>query len=259
MEIAFPLGHNRILQSLPAADFAEIHPHLKKVPLVQGMVLYYQGDAIDYVCFPQTGMISLLTVMKSGEQVETGLVGRTGIVGATIGNMGPLAFGQTVVQVEGTAYQLSRAKFLSTYESSAALRRLVNEFGGYLYFQAMQSAACHAVHTVHSRLCRWLLHSQDVLQSELVGLTQESLAHMMGVQRSAVSLCAQQLQVAGLIQYSRGSIRIMNREGMEECACECYGATRQFTESMSQPDPKTASMALGLGYGNSESPVKQPV
>jgi CRP-like cAMP-binding protein len=238
MEKQSPAGQNRILQSLPAADFAEMHPHLKKMELVLGMVLYYQGEPIEYVCFPQTGMISLLTVMKSGEQVETGLVGQTGIVGATIGNMGPLAFGQTVVQVEGTGYQLSRTKFLSMYETSAALRRLVNEFGGYLYFQAMQSAACHAVHAVHGRLCRWLLHSQDILQSELVGLTQESLAHMMGVQRAAVSLCAQQLQVAGLIQYSRGSIQIMNREGMEACACECYGATRQFTEKMSLPDPK---------------------
>ncbi|MDB5579105.1 MAG: transcriptional regulator, Crp/Fnr family [Bradyrhizobium sp.] len=253
------LGQNRILQSLPAADRAEMLPHLRQMPLVQGMVLFFHGDVIDYVCFPETGMISLLTVMKSGEQVETGIVGRTGIVGATIGNMGPLAFGQTGVQVEGTAYQLSRAKFLAMYETSAALRRLVNEFGGYLYFQAMQSAACHAVHAVHGRLCRWLLHSQDILQSELIGLTQESLAQMMGVQRAAVSLCAQQLQVAGLIQYSRGSIRIMNREGMEECACECYGATRQFTESMSQPAPETASLALGLGSGNSESPVKQLV
>jgi Mn-dependent DtxR family transcriptional regulator len=88
-----------------------------------------------------------------------------------------------------------------------------------------------------------LLHSQDVLQSEAIGLTQESLAHMMGVQRSAVSLCAHQLQVAGLIQYSRGNIRIMNRDGMEESACECYQATREFTGKMSQPEPNAIGTA----------------
>lgn len=233
MHIPTPLGQNRILQGLPAAELAGMQPHLKQMQLLQGMVLYHPGDTIEYVCFPQTGMISLLTVMATGEQVETGIVGCSGVVGATIGNFGPLAFGQTVVQIAGTAHQLPRAKFLSLFESSAALRRLVNEFDGYLYFQAMQSAACHAVHSVQTRLCRWILHSQDTLQSDVIELTQDSLAHMLGVQRTAVSLCAHQLQVAGLIRYVRGSIIIIDRDGLEQSACECYDATRRYIQAMS--------------------------
>lgn len=234
MDIRSPLGQNRILQGLPAADLEALLSHSKKMDLVKGRVLYHPGDEIDYVCFPLAGMISLLAVMKSGEQVETGVVGRWGVVGATIASGGPFAFGQTVVQIEGGACRLPRGHFLSMYETSAAFRKLVNEFNGYLYFQAMQSAACHAVHPVHARFCRWLLHTQDVLESELVELTQESIADMLGVQRAAVSLCAQQLQAAGLIQYSRGSIKIVNREGLEVFACECYEATRHYTDKMSR-------------------------
>jgi Mn-dependent DtxR family transcriptional regulator len=99
----------------------------------------------------------------------------------------------------------------------------------------MQSGACHAVHTVEARLCRWLLQSQDVLQSSTVNLTQESLAHMLGVQRSAVSLSAQKLQMSGLIDYSRGSIKITDRDGLKASACECYKATRRYTERMKSP------------------------
>ena len=205
---------------------------LTYVKLPRGMVLYYPGDAIENVYFPLAGMVTLIAAMKSGHQVETGIVGRSGIVGATIGSIGPLAFGQTIVQIEGAAYQLSRANFLMMFEISVTFRSLVLEYDGFLYFQAMQSAACHAIHSVEARLCRWMLQSQDVLQTQVVGLTQDSLAILLGVQRAAVSLCAHQMQAAGLIKYSRGNIRILSRDGLAINACECYGATRQFIQGM---------------------------
>lgn len=235
MPMRTPLGENRILQCLPAAERAEIQSFLTPVSLVLGEVLYYPDDVIATVYFPLSGLISLLSVMASGDQIEHGIVGRSGLVGVTVATNGPRAFGQTVVQIAGEAYQLPRAQFISICEKSALLRRLVHEYDGYLYFQAIQSGACHALHTVEARFCRWMLQSQDVLQSDIVGLTQESLAHMLGVQRKAVSLSAQSLQAAGLIQYSRGAIRIVDREGLKGAACECYQATRNYTDRMSPP------------------------
>jgi len=235
MEIQTPLGENRILRSLPADELAEVRPHLKEIILAQGDVLYRSGEEITFVYFPIAGMISLLTVMKTGEQIETGIVGRSGVAGATIGNNGPFAFGQATVQIEGKGYQLPRDRFLALFAKAATLRALVNAYDGYLYFQAQQSSACHAVHTVEARLCRWMLQCQDVLQSDVVALTQEFLSNMMGVQRNAVSLCAHVLQEKGLIEYSRGTIKILDRDGLKLIACECYEATHEYTLRMSPP------------------------
>jgi CRP-like cAMP-binding protein len=239
MEFQTPLGENRILHSLPAEELAELRPHLKEIPLMQGDVLYRSGEQIGCVYFPIAGMISLLTVMKTGEQIETGIVGRSGVAGATIGNNGPFAFGQATVQIEGKGYQLPRDRFLTLFNKGTTLRSLVNAYDGYLYFQSQQSSACHAVHTVEARLCRWMLQCQDVLQSDVIALTQEFLSHMMGVQRNAVSLAAHVLQEQGLIEYSRGTIRILNREGLLVVSCECYGATHDYARRMSPPMPSS--------------------
>jgi CRP-like cAMP-binding protein len=230
-----PLGENRILKSLPAAELAEVQAHLKEMPLVQGAVLHRSGETIEHVYFPISGMVSLLTVMKSGEQIETGIVGRSGVAGGTIGNNGPFAFGQATVQIAGKGYQLPRDHFLAAFNKGKTMRSLVNAYDGYLYFQAQQSSACHAVHTVEARLCRWMLQCQDVLQSDVIELTQEFLSNMMGVQRNAVSLCANVLQQAGLIEYSRGTIRILNREALLKASCECYEATHEYAQRMAPP------------------------
>ncbi len=235
MEFPIPPAENRILRSLPASDLAALQSCLKRVALVQGAALYETGGAIEHVHFPITGMVSLLTLMKSGQEIETGIIGKSGIVGALIGNGGALALGQATVQVEGSAWQMPRAKFQSMLDNSARLRSLTNEFEGYMYFQAQQCAACYAVHAVEARLCRWLLQCQDVTQSDVIPLTQENLSQMMGVQRNAVSLCAHQLQLAGLVQYSRGTIRIVSREGLESSACECYEAIRDYGGRMAPP------------------------
>jgi CRP-like cAMP-binding protein len=111
----------------------------------------------------------------------------------------------------------------------------MNRFQNVVLLQAQQSAACHALHTVQARLCRWLLQSQDVTGSEVVPLTQEFLSHMLGVQRTSVSLCAHALQSAGLIKYSRGQIKILDRRGLKKAACECYDAVRQHVDKAVPP------------------------
>lgn len=230
-----PLDDNRILKWLPAADLSELQAGLKKVTLIPGMALYKSGGSIDHVYFPTSGVISLLTSLKSGQEIATGLAGNAGVVGALLGSSSSTAFSQATVQIEGAAWQISRTKFLGMVSKSPAMRLLVSEFEGYLYFQAQQCAACHAVHTVEPRLCRWLLHCQDIANSDVVPLTQENLSQMMGVRRNSVSLSAHELQNAGIIKYARGSIRIVNRVGLERAACECYEAVRDYGSRMTPP------------------------
>ena len=157
------------------------------------------------------------------------------MVGAWVSMNGGNTNTQSTVQVEGSAWQVSTASFLETYRVSVPFQSAMNAYQGIILFQAQQSAGCHAIHSVAARLCRWLLLSQDMLGSEHVPLTQEFLSHMLGVQRTSVSLCAHTLQKSGLIQYTRGKIKIQDRKGLEECACECYAAIRERIDHVIPP------------------------
>jgi len=165
--------------------------------------------------------------MRTGDQIETAIIGREGVAGASIGSFGPLSFGQSTVQIPGTAWQLKSDIFLQLFNESGSFRQATNAFQSVVFMQAQQSAACHALHTVEARLCRWLLQSRDVVESDAIHLTQEFLSHMLGVQRTAVSLSATALQKRGLVVYSRGNIKILNRDGLRKFACECYDVIRE--------------------------------
>jgi len=221
---------NRLLNLLGDRDRAELRPHLKDFALVVGTVLHAPGGAIEHVYFPTSGMVSLLTLMKTGESIETGIVGKEGVVGASIASDDSLSTNQATVQVAGSALRLDGEKFLELYQANLAFRTLINRFQSVILIQAQQSAACHAIHTVEARLSRWLLQSQDMTETEFVPLTQEFLSHMLGVRRTSVSLCAHALQQSGLIQYSRGKIKILDRDGLKECACECYEVVREHID-----------------------------
>jgi len=222
-----PSGENLLLKQLGATDLAALEPNLKKFKMIQGTVLHEPGRTIDHVYFPISGMVSLLAVMRTGDQIETAIIGREGVAGASIGSFGPLSFGQSTVQIPGAAWQLKSDIFLKLFKASEPFRSATNAFQAVIFMQAQQSAACHALHTVEARLCRWLLQSRDVVDSDFVHLTQEFLSHMLGVQRTAVSLSATALQQRGLIEYSRGNIKILNRNGLRKCACECYDVIRE--------------------------------
>ena len=221
------VGQNRLLKGLGEGDFAHLQSKLQKVPLTRGQVLHPPGERIKHVYFPDNGMISMLTVMQSGEQIETAIIGTEGVAGGWVAIDGANYNTQTTVQIAGSGWQLPVAKFLEAYNASDRFKSAMNEYQGVIFFQAQQSAACHALHSVESRLCRWLLQAEDVMSSDEVELTQEFLSHMLGVRRTSVSLAAHKLQNSGLIQYSRGKIKIVDRDGLAECACECYAAIRQ--------------------------------
>jgi CRP-like cAMP-binding protein len=211
---------------VPPNDLSRLQPQLKLIDLKQGTVLHEAGAPLEYVYFPTTGMVSILAIMRTGDAIETAVIGREGVVGGSIGSEGSLAFGQSMVQIPGSALRVGAKPFLKVLEESNGLRSLVNRYQSVVLLQAQQSAACHAFHHVDARLCRWLLHASDATESDIVNLTQEFLSHMLGVRRTSVTLIAHTLQKTGLIRYSRGKIQILDRPGVEECACECYDVLR---------------------------------
>ena len=226
---------NRLLAALRPVEMALLQPHLKEVELEQGTMLHEQGESIERVHFPNSGMISLLAVMQQGNAVETATVGREGAVGAMSG-LGPRrAFTRAVVQMPGTASQIPTAKFQSIVSGSQALRDIIVRQNEVLLAQVQQSAACNALHEAESRFCRWLLQSRDRSDGDIVPITQEFLAQMLGVRRTTVTLVAQSLQDAGLLRYRRGRIEILDRTMLEERACECYGVVRRTIEQYLPP------------------------
>jgi CRP-like cAMP-binding protein len=191
-------------------------------------VLHEQGAAIDRIYFPLSSMISLLAVMQTGEAIETGIIGAEGLLGGDAPINGHL-FTNATVQLQGAALTMPKAQFVDAYHAHPHLRELVNRYQSILLMQARQNAA---LHSVRSRLCRWLLQSQDMIGSVSFTLIQDFLSHMLGVRRTSVSIDAHALQQAGLIRYTRGHIKILNRDGLEDCACECYSVIRTETDKM---------------------------
>jgi CRP-like cAMP-binding protein len=223
---ASPVGVNGILNHLSAKTLALLEPHLRSVNLPQGTILHEAGEAITFIYFPLSGMVSMLAVLKSGEAIEAGIVGPEGYVGGYVGARGWRSFGHAVMQITGDALRINVKNFKKAYDASDELRILVNGYQSVLYFQAQQTAACQALHQVEARMCRWLLQAQDAVGGDVLNLTQEFLSHMMGVRRTSVSGAANKLQSDGLITYKRGVIRILDRKGLEKYSCECYGAVR---------------------------------
>ncbi len=224
-------ARNHLLAYLPENEFALLQPHLKDVPLKQGTVLAEQGDTIDQVYFPHSGMVSIVVVLSGGEKsVETATVGREGAVGAIAGLGERNAIARAIVQVEGHGARIPARAFQAAVRQSPFLRDFIVRYQEMLLHQAQQSTACNALHEARPRLCRWLLQTRDRLDSDTVALTQEFLAQMLGVRRTTVTELARGLQSKGLVRYKRGKIEILDRQGLEACACECYEALRHQAE-----------------------------
>ena len=221
---------NSILLGLPADELGAAARKLEFVELPTHTVLHEAGEPLTHVYFINSGLASVLAVMSDGKSVEVGLAGKEGFIGL------PLVVGlsssptQVIMQVGGSAHQLSAADFKELLSRSAALEKSLNRYAQILGMQATHVAACNRLHEVDARLARWLLMSQDRLGGEVVPLTQEFLAHMLGTRRASVTVAAGILQKAGLITYNRGSVRIDDRRGLEEAACECYTSIKQQTK-----------------------------
>jgi CRP-like cAMP-binding protein len=221
---------NRLLAALPPDDYARIAPHLEVVPLRPRQMLHQPGTPIRHFFFLADGFCSQLTVMTDGRMVEVATVGREGVVGLLGDSGAGTVTAAAMVQAPCVSVKMTAAFFRREMNRRGAFFDLVSAYRLALVRFIMQSTACNAVHTAEERLARWLLTAQDRLGSEQFPLTQEFAAMMLGVTRPTVSDVAATLQRAGLITSRRGSVTILDRDRLEDAACECYAITAKIVD-----------------------------
>jgi CRP-like cAMP-binding protein len=208
---------------LPPEELEMLLPKLEYVRLRTHHVLHEPGDTLKSAFFCDTGLISILSVFPDGKSVEVGLVGKEGFVGLPLVAGFRTAPTRAVAQIEATAFRVDAEALVAILRQCSNLERQLQQFSQIMAMQVTQIAACNRLHEVDERLARWLLMSADRIGSDYVPLTQEFLAQMLGTRRSSVTLAAGILQKAGLIAYTRGDVRIIDRLELQEAACECYG------------------------------------
>ncbi|HEY6337073.1 MAG TPA: Crp/Fnr family transcriptional regulator [Candidatus Sulfotelmatobacter sp.] len=217
---------NHILQALPAKEYARLLPQLQPVPLVQNQVLFDVGAPIAGGYFVNTGLVSCLTVMRNGDSVEVGLLGYEGFAGLPILLNIANSSVRITVQITGDAMRINADALHNLLPQLPMLERLLSRFTYLQALQAQQIAACNRLHEVDERLARWLLMTQDRVRLDVLPLTQELMADMLGTRRSSVTVAAGILQRAGIIDYRRGKVHILDRQKLEDAACECHLAVR---------------------------------
>ena len=218
---------NHLLAALPAADLIRLAPQLEPVPLPLGAVIYESGGEQGHVYFPTSGIVSLLYVMNDGAAAEIAVVGNEGMVGISLFMGGGTTPSRAVVQSAGWGYRLRGEVLRKEFESGGALQHLLLRYTQALITQMTQTAVCNRHHAVDQQLCRWLLLSLDRLPGDELVMTQELIANMLGVRREGVTEAAGKLQAEGLIRYSRGHIKVLDRKQLEARVCECYAVVKK--------------------------------
>jgi CRP-like cAMP-binding protein len=221
------LQKNQLLAALPAADYQRLLPQLEQVPLKLGWALYEAGGEQAYVYFPISSIVSLLYVMEDGSSAEIAVTGNEGVVGISLFMGGETTPSRAVVQSAGEGYRLRGSLLKAEFERAGPLQHLLLRYTQALITQMAQTAVCNRHHAVEQQLCRWLLLSLDRLQSNELAMTQELIANMLGVRREGVTEAAGKLQAAGLIEYSRGRITVLDRPKLETQVCECYAVVKR--------------------------------
>lgn len=219
---------NIILLSTSDSDYNSLRPHLEYVSLSSHLVLHDGGGKLEFAYFPNRGLISLVVVMKDGRTAEAGIVGNEGFTGtpAAVGlSISPL---QSIVQITGDGFRVEVGALQSTLETTPHLQLMLSRYAIVQGMQVAQTAACNRLHDIKQRLARWLLMTQDRVDAESLPITHDFLATMLGTDRPSVSSAAGILQRDGLIEYTRGAVKIVNRKKLEDSACECYGITQQY-------------------------------
>ena len=227
-------SQNGFLASLDADDFEALRPHLRTITLTQSQFLVKVGDTINHVYLPYSGVISLVVELDQGERVEVAMIGRDSGLNLSSVLEVPTAVTNAVAMLSGVASILDVSRLRAKAEGRPALRGLLARHGMALFVQAQQTAGCNASHTVENRLARWLLRVRDLTGSDTFTLTQELMANMIGARRNSVSIVANTLQRSNYIRYSRGHIEIIDLDGLNRSACECYGAVKQQCEKLVQ-------------------------
>jgi CRP-like cAMP-binding protein len=229
------LAGNRLLRELPKESYQRLLPQLQTVPLRLGEILCEAGEPLSYGWFITRGVASLLSTTFGGDTVEVGMIGNEGLVGLPILPKSNHLPYRVLIQLEGEAQRVPMDVLQREFNAHGPLHDLLLRYICALMVQFTQSGVCNHFHTIEERFCRWLLILHDYASSDTVNLTQELAASMLGVRRTGVSLVAGRLQFAGLISYRRGRITILNREGIEASACECYDVVRKKYDQLLAP------------------------
>ena len=223
---------NDLIAVLPKAERERWLAHLEPVPMPLGAVLYESGSSLSHVYFPTTSIVSLLYVMEDGSSAEIAVVGREGIVGVSLFMGGASTPSRAVVQSAGSGFRLSADLLMEEFNRAGPVMHLLLRYTQALITQMAQTAVCNRHHSLDQQLCRWLLLSIDRLDSNELTMTQELIANMLGVRREGVTTAAGHLQAAGLIRYQRGRIHVLDRRGLEQRCCECYGVVQKEYERL---------------------------
>ena len=228
------LSANKILDALSKAEAKRLRPHLDIVSMTLGQVVYESGRLLDHVFFPTTCIVSLLYVMEDGASAEIAVVGHEGLVGISLFMGGETTPSRAVVQSAGQAYRLPSQYLRAEFNRAGPMQHRLLRYTQSLITQMAQTAVCNRHHSVDQQLCRWLLLSLDRLPSNELVMTQELIANMLGVRREGVTAAAGKLQDAGVIEYRRGRITVLNRPKLEKMSCECYEVVRKESFRLQQ-------------------------
>ncbi|MEO7208121.1 MAG: Crp/Fnr family transcriptional regulator [Steroidobacteraceae bacterium] len=218
---------NQLLAALPDTEWFQWLPHLELIDLPLGAVLYESGNELSHVYFPTTAIVSLLYVAINGDSAEIAVVGHEGIVGISLFMGGGSTSGRALVQSAGRGFRLAVNFMLEEFNRSGPVMRLLLRYTQSLLTQVAQTAVCNRHHSLDQQLCRWLLLSLDRLSSNELVMTQDLIANMLGVRREGITAAAGSLHKAGLIDYHRGRIVVLNRDGLERRTCECYAIVKR--------------------------------
>ncbi len=228
---------NHLMNALPIEVVERLRPAMQLIPLKLGDVVYESGSVIEFVYLPIDCIVSLLYVMENGASAEIAVVGNDGMVGVAVFMGGRSTTNRAIVQSAGNAYRLPAKRFMEEFERHGDMLHLMLRYSQALITQMAQTAVCNRHHTIDQQLCRWLLMSLDRLQGDEVNMTQELIANMLGVRREGVTEAAGRLHRAGIIHYSRGHIRIVDRQKLERRACECYKVVKAETDRILRYHP----------------------
>ena len=215
-------SNNRLLAALPEIEYQRLEPYLSFVSLPMGEICYEALEKIDTVYFPDTALVSLVSTLSDGFTTEVSLVGCTGMVGLPVVLGSGYSQHRTIVQVPGNVIKISALILKQEFEKGGELQKLLLAHVEDRLNEVGQLSICNRHHNIEERMARWLLMVQDLVQSDKLPLTQEFIGQMLGVRRPGVTLTAGDFQRSGLIRYSRGKITILDREALEDVACECY-------------------------------------
>ena len=219
---------NKILLSIPDHEYRTLRPHLEYLELPSHLTLHERSEKLNFVSFPNSGLISLVVPMENGQTVEAGVVGNEGASGV------PIVVGvvrsslREIVQIAGDGFQLAGSTMLNVRAGTPQFTMMLARYAVVQGMQVSQIVACNRLHRTDQRLARWLLMAQDRVDSGHVAMTHDFLATMLGTNRPTVSAAAAKLQKKKCIEYVRGAVDIVNRKKLETCACECYGTIQQF-------------------------------